>query len=41
MMLKNHIVSVEKINKNKLNGFNANTSQNVEDQIGIIFNAVA
>lgn len=40
MILKNHIVFVEKINKNKQNGFNAKIKLNVEDRVGIIYNAV-
>lgn len=38
MILKNHIVFVEKINK--LNGYSAKIKENVEGQAGIILNAV-
>ena len=41
MIHKNHTVFVERINKNRLNGYNAKINQNAEDRIGIILNAVA
>lgn len=40
-MLKRVIVSVEKLRKNRPNGFNVLINLNVEVAIGIIFNVVA
>ena len=41
MIHKNHTVFVERINKNRSNGYNVKINQNAEDRIGIILNAVA